>query len=404
MTHIKNPTTEIHAVQGVRVAACEAGIRKQGRKDLALVELAKGTTVAAVFTRNAFVAAPVTVAKEHLQQPSRYLLINSGCANTGLGDAGVQIAFDCCDALAEVTGVPASAVLPFSTGVIGEPLPIDKITACLPKLYADLASDQWGDVAAAIMTTDTVVKHASKQLQLKQSSVSITGVAKGSGMIHPDMATMLAFVTTDLAIDQSLLQDILNTACDDSFNSITVDGDTSTNDSCILAATGQSGVQWQDLSQQEQMLALDALYDVLQSLAKQIARDGEGATKFITIHVSEAPSKEAARAVGRTIATSPLVKTACYAEDPNWGRIVAALGRSPVKGLDISKVRCAIGGHGIFIDGAVHPDYDEATAKQAMTNFEITISIALGMGDAQSTVWTSDLSQEYITINAEYRT
>ncbi len=394
---------DVLAVKGTRLAAAASGIRYRGRNDLALIELCKGAALAAVFTQNHFKAAPIAVAQQHLRAAApRYLLINSGCANAGLGEAGIDAARQCCAELAEQAAVSQRQVLPFSTGVIGEALPAEKIIKTLPRLCRGLDADNWRAAADAIMTTDTFAKYESCRVKLPQGEVTISGIAKGSGMIHPDMATMLAFVATDIAIERQVLTQLLRAACDRSFHSVTVDGDTSSNDACVLIATGQSGIAYDDLGAAEKQRAGAALDDLMCRLAQSIARDGEGASRLIEIRVSQAASGEEARTVARTIAASPLVKTACFAGDPNWGRIIAALGRCPIA-LDMSKVCCSIGDHCVFERGMVAAGYDESVAKQAMSGDEIVIRITLARGDSDSVVWTCDLTEEYIKINAEYR-
>ena len=389
-------------VAGVRLAAVEAGIRYKNRKDLVLIEFAAGTSVAAVFTRNAFRAAPVLVAEEHLAQGSiRYLLINSGNANAGTGEPGMVAARSSCDVVAAAAGCAAHEVLPFSTGVIGEPLAVSKIEAALPAAVAALETDAWLAAARAIMTTDTVAKGVSRQVTLQGKTVTITGIAKGSGMIHPDMATMLGYVATDAAVDNAQLQTCLRRAVDASFNSITVDGDTSTNDACVLAATGASGVNVSTGAELEAFQA--ALDEVCMVLAQAIIRDGEGATKFITIDVVQAASTEEARAVGFTVAHSPLVKTALFASDPNWGRILAAVGRAGLAALDVQKIDIRLDDVRIVHQGGRDPAYTEEMGQRVMKQAEIPIRIELGRGDAAARIWTTDLSHEYVRINAEYR-
>ncbi len=392
------------AVAGFRVAALPCGIRYQGRDDLVLIEVAAQAAAAAVFTRNRFCAAPVTVARRHLaHEPPRYLLINAGNANAGLGEAGVADAHACCAELARLASVAPHQVLPFSTGVIGERLPRDKIVARLPDLLAALSEDGWLAAARAIMTTDTVEKWRSRRVACAAGEVTLSGIAKGAGMIRPDMATMLGFIATDLQVDQQAARALLHEACALSFNSITVDGDTSTNDACVLLASGQSGVAWDSLGDDERRRFAGALTGLMQDLAKAIVRDAEGATRLIAIEVRRAGSVEEARAVAYTVAHSPLVKTACYAGDPNWGRIIGAVGRSPVEKLDIGRVRCYLDEHCIFLDGAKAADYDERRAAEILSAPEFTIGIELGRGDAGAVVWTSDLTEDYVRINADYR-
>lgn len=394
----------IHAVAGVRLGVARAGIKKPDRRDLVVVALAEGSTVAATFTRNAFCAAPVTVAREHLRvRAPRYLLVNTGNANAGTGAAGLRDARDCCAALAAQAGCEDEEVLPFSTGVIGEPLPVGRITAALPQALAALDGNGWEDAAWGIMTTDTVPKVASQRLALSGGSVTITGIAKGSGMIRPDMATMLAFVTTDAAIERDLLQRWLAEAVEGSFNRVTVDGDTSTNDACVLAATGASGVRV--AAQGEDATRFRAALGALcRELAQLIVRDGEGATKFITIEVSGGRDAAECAQVAYTVAHSPLVKTAMFAGDPNWGRILAAVGRAGVADLDLDQVVIHLGEACIVRDGGRDPDYTEEAGRAATAGEEVAVRIDLSRGGASTTVWTCDFSYDYVRINAEYRT
>lgn len=396
-----SPPEELLPVAGVKLSAVAAGIRYQGRDDLVLMELAEGSQVAAVFTRNAFCAAPVVVAREHLAATeTRYLLINAGNANAGTGEEGLQTARATCTMLAELTDCQAAAVLPFSTGVIGEQLPPERFAVALPAALDALAEDHWVQAAAGIMTTDTVAKSVSRQVELEGGVVTITGISKGSGMIHPNMATMLAYVATDAAVEKTVLQSLLSEVVDETFNCITVDGDTSTNDALILAATGQSGVRG-DGENLNKFRA--AMQEVCLYLAQAIVRDGEGATKFITIDVEGAANRDEARAVGQTVALSPLVKTAMFASDPNWGRILAAIGRSPVAGLDVSRVTVWLGDTVLVEHGQPTASYTEAQGQRVMQQDEITVRIALKRGDAAASVWTCDFSYDYIKINAEYR-
>ncbi|MGV6810484.1 MAG: bifunctional glutamate N-acetyltransferase/amino-acid acetyltransferase ArgJ [bacterium] len=394
-------TDQLLPVSGIRLAACAAGIRYANRNDLVLLELAEGTTSAAVFTKNAFCAAPVVLCREHLAQTApRYLLINSGNANAGTGDQGMQVARQTCAWVAELASCEPSAVLPFSTGVIGEPLPLAPFEKTLPTAFANLAEDQWLAAAQGIMTTDTVAKAVSKQVEINGKTVTITGMSKGSGMIKPDMATMLAYVACDAEIDQARLQRLLQQGTDDSFNAITVDGDTSTNDALVLMATGQSGAVIDDQCEAD---FYAAFLDVLQYLAHAIIRDGEGATKFVSIVVEQAQDREEARTVAYTVAHSPLVKTALFASDPNWGRLLMAIGRSPIEALDVQKISLFLGKTPLLVDGLPAADYTEAKGQAEMDQTEITIRIQLGRGQAEATVWTSDLSYDYVKINAEYR-
>ncbi len=390
-----------YPVAGLRLSATAAGIRYQGRDDLVLVELAEGTTAAAVFTRNAFCAAPVIVAREHLARTSpRYLLINSGNANAGTGEAGLAACRETCRLLAAAAGVAMDQVLPFSTGVIGEDLPTTPFARAIPRLLQGLDEKNWRPAAEAIMTTDTVPKLASRQLEVEGRKVTVTGMAKGSGMIRPDMATMLAYVATDAAVPQPVLQQMLEAAVAPSFNSITVDGDTSTNDACLLLATGASGVQVTDARSP----LGEAVTEVCMELARAIVRDGEGATKLVEVLVEEAASKEEARQVAYTVAHSPLVKTALFAADPNWGRILAAVGRAGLEGLEIGKVRIWLDETCIVSGGGRDPGYTEEAGQRVMQRDEFTIRIALGRGNAGASILTCDLSFDYVRINAEYRT
>lgn len=396
------PPENLLPVDGVRLSAVSAGIRYQGRDDLVLMELAEGSQCAAVFTKNAFCAAPVIVARDHLAVASpRYLLINSGNANAGTGDQGLQTAEATCTELTKlVDDCQAEAVLPFSTGVIGVQLPLECFQSALPAAVEALGSDNWAQAAAGIMTTDTVAKAASRQVELDGGVVTITGISKGSGMIHPNMATMLAYVATDAMAGQDALQSLLAEVANETFNCITVDGDTSTNDALILAATGQSGVP---IAGDNLVLFRRALQEVCLYLAQAIVRDGEGATKFISIDVEGAGTRDEARAVGETVALSPLVKTAMFASDPNWGRILAAIGRSPVEDLDISKVTVWLGDVPLVENGQPAASYTEEQGQHVMKQDEITVRIALGRGDIAASTWTCDFSYDYVKINAEYR-
>lgn len=395
---------ELFSIDGVKIATYSAGIKKPGRKDLVLFELAKSCTVAATFTKNQFCAAPVVIAKEHLESCTpRYLLVNTGNANAGTGEAGYVDAQTCCRTIAEQTESKVNETLPFSTGVIGEPLPIDKITSAIPELVSGLDSGSWADAAAAILTTDTVPKGASCKVLLSSGEITITGIAKGSGMIRPDMATMLAFVATDAEVESELLSTTLKNAVNNSFNRITVDGDTSTNDACVLIASGASGVD-ANFSNEDYRLFSAAVDGIMVDLAKQIIKDGEGATKFVTIDVIGACDEEEGKKVAYTIAHSPLVKTALFASDPNWGRILAAVGRSGVLNLDLGKVNIYLGDVRIVHNGEPDPVYTEANGRTEMKKEEITIRVELGRGEQIETVWTCDFSYDYVKINAEYRT
>lgn len=392
-------------IAGFRIGVAEAGIKKPGRRDLVVMALDAGSRLAGTFTRNAFCAAPVQVAREHLKASvagPRYLVVNTGNANAGTGPQGLQDAYATCEQFAEIAGCDSRAVLPFSTGVIGEPLPMERLIAALPTAFETLGHSDWSAAAHGIMTTDTRPKGSWREVVLSNGeTVTIAGVSKGSGMICPNMATMLGYVATDadLAIEQSALDAMLQRVVVTSFNSITVDSDTSTNDACMLAVTGQgSRVEGDDL------LAFEvALGDVMLELAQAIIRDGEGATKFVTVEVSEARSLEEARAVGFTVAHSPLVKTALYASDANWGRILAAVGRAPLEDLDVDGVAITLNGVSIVEQGGRAASYTEAAGSKAMAEEELVIAIRLGRGQQKARIWTSDLSHDYVTINADYR-
>jgi len=394
------------SIEGLRLASVRAGIRGQQRDDLALIEIAPGGQCAAVFTRNRFCAAPVRLARDHLQQGApRYLLINSGNANAGTGTQGARDALACCTALADLAACDAHQVLPFSTGVIGEPLPVDRIRAVLAELPPALDANGWEAVAEAIMTTDTVPKVRSLQLQIDGIPVRITGIAKGAGMIRPDMATMLAYIATDAAVSPALLQGCLRQVIAHSFNRISVDGDTSTNDACVLIATGKVALPAIESAGSEAAeILFGAIAAVCRELARDIVRDGEGATKLIDILVTGGRSEEDCVAVAQTVAGSPLVKTAFFASDPNWGRILAAVGRAPIEALEIDRVSIHLGEVCIVRDGGRDPDYTEAAGQRAMQADEIEVHIDLGAGSAEALVWSCDFSYDYVRINAEYRT
>jgi len=400
------PSPPGHLVDGVRLAAGAAGIRYTGRDDLVIIEVVKGSGCAAVFTRNAFCAAPVHVAKAHLSRTApRYLLINAGNANAGTGRRGIQDAESSCAALARVGQCAAEEVLPFSTGVIGEHLPVERIAAALPDLMDRLDARAWPDAARAIMTTDRVPKLVSREFELHGRPARVTGISKGAGMICPDMATLLAFLATDAAVDRPLLLDLLRDAVDGSFNAITVDGDTSTNDSCVIAATGALGnPEILDAASADAAALGSALRSVCLELATAIVRDAEGATKLARISVEDARDPVEARRVADTIAHSPLVKTALFASDPNWGRILAAVGRAGLEDLAIERVRIWLGEVLIVEDGGRAAGYTEAAGAAVMRGSEIPIRVALGRGDARAELLTCDLSYDYVRINAEYRT
>lgn len=392
-------------VDGVRLAVAAAGVRYQGRDDLVLVELAPGTHCAAVFTRNAFCAAPVTIARQHLaERPPRYWLINSGNANAGTGERGPADARACCRELAALGAVAETEVLPFSTGVIGEYLPTERILDALPALLAGLSADAWEPAAQAIMTTDTVPKLAVRRVQFGGRTATLVGMAKGSGMICPDMATMLAFIATDAAVEPALLRASLQQAVAGSFNAITVDGDTSTNDACVVAATGRLGnapLAWPE--QPESRAFQHALSELCVELATAIVRDGEGATKLVYVEVCDAASVREARQVAQTVAQSPLVKTALFAGDPNWGRILAAVGRAGLQGLAIEGVSIWLDDVRIVSSGGRDPAYTEAQGQQVMAQSAFRIRVSLNRGSAAATIITCDFSYDYVRINAEYR-
>ena len=394
----------LHPVDGVRIGIASAGIKKAGRKDVVVFELAEGSTVAGVFTKNAFCAAPVTIAKSHLQQSgARYWLVNTGNANAGTGPSGLEAAKQCCSALADLAGCPTEQVLPFSTGVIGEPLPVDKIIAALPAALADLSAEHWSDAASGIMTTDTRPKACSRQFEWQGKTITVTGISKGAGMIKPNMATMLGYVACDAVIAQTLLQRLVSDAVEQSFNRITVDGDTSTNDACMLVASGASGVKVSEREPELLAAMTDLINEVFLDLAQAIVRDGEGATKFVEVAVCGAKSSEEALKVAYTVAESPLVKTALFASDPNWGRILAAIGRAGIEGLDVSGVQVHLGDVLIADKGGRAASYTEEAGAAVMKQEEIVIAIDLGRGDVAETVWTTDFSYDYVKINAEYR-
>ena len=386
-------------VAGIELGVAMAGIRKAGRKDLLVIRLAPGTAAAAVFTRNRFCAAPVTVARKHIRNAVRALVINTGNANAGTGAQGIERAMAVCEALAGHLGCEPGQVVPFSTGVIMEPLPAERIVAALPR--ALLSQDDWRSAAEAIMTTDTLPKAYSRRLRLSGGSAAVSGIAKGAGMIRPDMATMLGFVATDARVAPATLRRMAQRVADRTFNCITVDGDTSTNDAFVLLATGRGAAA----SSRRDMLRLEvALTDVARHLAQAIVRDAEGATKFVTVEVALGRSVEECRRVAYAIAHSPLVKTAFFASDPNLGRILAAIGYSGITGLDASRVDLYLDGVRVARGGARDPQYREEAGVAAMKKPEFTVRAVLNRGKALATVWTCDLSFDYVKINAEYRT
>jgi glutamate N-acetyltransferase / amino-acid N-acetyltransferase len=393
-------------VNGLALGVAEAGVRKAMRKDLLVMRLADGATVAGVFTQNRFCAAPVTLCKEHLAlgRPLRALVVNTGNANAGTGKDGLARARQTCAELAALLGCESSQILPFSTGVIMEPLPVERIVAALPRALADCREDNWAGAAESIMTTDTVAKARSLRLTLGGKSVTVTGMAKGAGMIHPDMATMLGFVATDAAVSRAALRQMLTQAVARSFNRITVDGDTSTNDSFMLIATGAAGTQTIVDERHPDYAALaEAVTEVALWLAQAIIRDGEGATKFITVRVEGGRSEDECTSVAFAIAHSPLVKTAFFASDPNLGRLLCAIGNAGIPDLDVGRVQLHLGDVLVAKNGGRNPAYREEDGQRVMKQSEITVRVELARGSAQTTVWTCDLSHEYVSINADYR-
>ena len=394
----------MHDVAGITLGTACAGIKQTVKDDILVIQMPEQATCAGVFTQNAFCAAPVHVAKANLAHQPRWLLINSGNANAGTGEQGMQDALLSCAELAKVAGGLDNQVLPFSTGVIGQPLPVAKITAVLPAAIKDLASNHWGKAAYAIMTTDTFPKGVSEVITVGGESITINGISKGAGMIQPNMATMLGFMATDAKINQTLLQECLALAVEQSFNRITVDGDTSTNDACILMASGCSAAPEIIAGTENYTIFAHAVLSVCKQLAEAIIRDGEGATKLIRIRVEEALHNEEALRVGKTIAHSPLVKTAFFASDPNWGRILAAVGRSGVENMVLESVQIYLDDVCIVRNGGRADDYTEEAGQQVMDREEITVTVKLGRGVATQEVLTCDLSYDYVKINAEYRT
>ena len=400
--------TDLKPISGFEMGIAQAGIKKPNRKDLLVMTLAPGSQVAGVFTLNRFCAAPVQVCREHLAQNGRNgeiraLVVNTGNANAGTGEQGMKHALETCAALAKDLNLNPEQILPFSTGVILEPLPIAKIIMALPKAVANLSSDNWFDAAEAIMTTDTQPKACSSTIQTPSGTVTMTGICKGAGMIHPNMATMLGFIATDAGFAPGLLSDLTREVADQSFNAITIDGDTSTNDSFIIMATGKSTVQIASAADSNYAILRDALIAIARKLAQMIVRDGEGATKFMTIDVVGGKTTEECRMVAKAVAHSPLVKTAFFASDPNLGRILAAIGYAGITDLDVGKVQMWLGDVWVAKDGGRNPSYQEADGQRVMQASEITIKIDLGRGSAAQTMWTCDLSHDYVSINADYR-
>jgi glutamate N-acetyltransferase/amino-acid N-acetyltransferase len=391
---------QLHPVAGVELGIAMAGVRKANRKDLLVVRLAAGSSAAGVFTRNRFCAAPVLLARKHLRNPVRALVVNTGNANAGTGSDGLRRALAVCGSAAAELGCRPGQILPFSTGVIMEPLPVDRIVAGLPQAIADLRAGNWFSAAEAIMTTDTVPKAASRRVKLSSGVATVTGIAKGAGMIRPDMATMLGFVATDARVARGVLQRMTKAVADQSFNAITVDGDTSTNDAFVCLATGKGPVA---RSGKDVKALGEAVTEVAQRLAQAIVRDGEGATKFVTVGVERGRSAAECRRVAYAIAHSPLVKTAFFASDPNLGRILAAIGNAGVAGMEPSKVDLYLDEVLVAKGGARHAGYREEQGLAAMRKPEFTVRAVLNRGKAAATVWTCDLSIDYVKINAEYR-
>jgi len=391
-------------VDGIRLATASAGFYQQERDDILVMEIVADANAAAVFTRNRFFAAPVTIAKSHLNLVNpRYILVNAGNANAGTGQQGINDALASCLIVAGHGGCSDKEVLPFSTGVIGQRLPVDNIRAVLPECMDELSPDSWLDAARAIMTTDTIAKGISRRVNINDNEITITAIAKGSGMIKPDMATMLAFIATNARIERQLLKDLLSQSTENSFNRITVDGDTSTNDACLLIATGKSQVRITEDDKQAYNTFRESLDEVCQHLAQAIVRDGEGATKFVTVQIERGKSRQECLQVAYSIAHSPLVKTALFASDPNWGRILAAVGRSGLDDLDISTVEIYLDNVCIVNHGGMADTYTEDQGQAVMDKQEILIRVVLNRGAARECVWTTDLSFEYVKINAEYR-
>ena len=399
----------MHVVKGVKIGSTQAYVRYPNRRDLVVFEFAEGSQVAGVFTQSAFAAAPVLLSKKHLNESSsaqqpRYLIINTGNANAATGKLGLENATKTCAKLAELAHVQPHQVLPFSTGVIGEQLPIQRLLNGIQPALDTLDEASWTDAAFGIMTTDTVPKGASEQFELDGITYTMTGISKGAGMIRPNMATMLSFVATDAPISQAMVQQLLQTTVEHSFNRITIDGDTSTNDSCIFVATAQAGGNVIESSDDARYtVVLDVLTRIMNRLAQLIVRDGEGATKFITVTVEGGANTQECCDVAYSISDSPLIKTALFASDPNWGRIVMAIGKAGIQNLDSSKVQVWLGDVQICLDGGANPDYTEEMGAAVMAEKEITIRVDLGRGQAKDTVYTCDLSYDYVKINADYR-
>ncbi|SDR73865.1 bifunctional glutamate N-acetyltransferase/amino-acid acetyltransferase ArgJ [Pseudomonas oryzae] len=398
------PLPTLHPVPGFELGIASAGIKRVGRKDVVVMRCAEGSTIAGVTTTNAFCAAPVLITRERLAGEVRYLLTNTGNANAGTGPDGLVRARRACAKLAELAGVAESAVLPFSTGVIGEPLPVEKIEGALATALADLSVDHWAQAAEGIMTTDTLPKGASRQFQHDGVTVTVTGISKGAGMIRPNMATMLGYIATDAKVAREVLQDLVRDAANKSFNRITIDGDTSTNDCCMLIATGQAALpEITEKSGELYAKLKQAVFEVFMEVAQAIVRDGEGATKFVTVQVNGGGNHQECLDVAYAVAHSPLIKTALFASDPNWGRILAAVGYAGVPNLDVSLIDVFLGEVCIASQGGRAATYTEEQGAAVMAREEITIRIELGRGECSETIWTTDLSHEYVRINAEYR-
>ncbi|WP_415887118.1 bifunctional glutamate N-acetyltransferase/amino-acid acetyltransferase ArgJ [Neptuniibacter sp. QD37_6] len=395
---------KMHPVAGFKLGTASAGIKTPGRKDVVLMELCEGANVAGVFTLNAFCAAPVQISKKHLETvATRYFIVNTGNANAGTGEEGWNDAITTCEEVAKLCVSDVEAVLPFSTGVIGEKLPVEKLVSALPAAKSALSESGWDEAAEGILTTDTRIKGASRQFEYQGKVVTLTGISKGSGMIKPNMATMLGYVATDAQVDADLLKTLLTDATNCSFNRITVDSDTSTNDSCMLVATGKSGVSVS--AENSSLLALfkSELTQLMQDLAHAIVRDGEGATKFVTVKVELAKTQQEALKTAFDIAHSPLVKTALFASDPNWGRVLAVVGRSEIENLDLNALEIYLGDVCIVSKGGKDATYTEEAGQAVMDQEEILIRVVLNRGDVSETVWTTDLSHDYVSINADYR-
>ena len=401
--------SDLRPIAGIELGFAEAGIKKPNRKDVLVMVLAPTATVSGVFTTNRFCAAPVQVCKAHLEGlqitagPMRALVINTGNANAGTGDAGLVDANATCAALAELLHCEPAQILPFSTGVILEPLPVNRLVAGLPKAVANLRADNWYAAAETIMTTDTQPKAASSSVVINGETITMTGISKGAGMIKPNMATMLGFVAMDAKVSQAVLDHLVKRAADKSFNCITIDGDTSTNDSFMLIATGKSSIEINDIDTAEYVELEEAVTDLSQKLAHMIIRDGEGATKFISIVVEEGRDLEECRKIAYSIAHSPLVKTAFFASDPNLGRILCAIGYAGITDLDVNKLDMYLDDVLVAKNGGRNPDYREEDGQRVMQQSEITIRVKLSRGDTSATIWTCDLSHEYVSINADYR-